>query len=211
MLMVGVNQVIMLSLNMVIIASMIGAGGLGYDVLTALRRLDIGAGLEAGIAIVVLAVALDRVSQALAERQRDRARATRSGASSPSPACSSSRPGCGSLAVPALARWPEALDLVRPAPWWGQLVAWINVNYFDTLESVKNAVVLNVMVPIKRLLVAQPWPWVILLLGIAGFRLGGARLACCAWRLPPFILVNGQWENAMLTVYLTASRWRSRP
>ena len=51
-LMVGVNQVIMLSLNMVIIASMIGAGGLGYDVLAALRRLDIGAGLEAGVAIV---------------------------------------------------------------------------------------------------------------------------------------------------------------
>jgi glycine betaine/proline transport system permease protein len=47
-LMVGVNQVIMLSLNMVIIASMIGAGGLGYDVLTSLRRLDIGGGLEAG-------------------------------------------------------------------------------------------------------------------------------------------------------------------
>ena len=47
-LMVGVNQVIMLSLNMVIIASMIGAGGLGYDVLAALRRLDIGAGIEAG-------------------------------------------------------------------------------------------------------------------------------------------------------------------
>jgi glycine betaine/proline transport system permease protein len=49
-LLVGVNQVIMLSLNMVIIASMIGAGGLGYDVLTSLRRLDIGRGLEAGLA-----------------------------------------------------------------------------------------------------------------------------------------------------------------
>ncbi len=67
-LMVGVNQVIMLSLNMVIIASMIGAGGLGYEVLTALRRLDIGAGVEAGFAIVALAVALDRLSQALARR-----------------------------------------------------------------------------------------------------------------------------------------------
>ena len=43
-LMVGVNQVIMLSLNMVIIASMIGAGGLGFDVLTSLKRLAIGAG-----------------------------------------------------------------------------------------------------------------------------------------------------------------------
>ena len=62
-LMVGVNQVIMLSLNMVIIASMIGAGGLGFTVLAALRRLDIGAGLEAGFAIVVLAISLDRLSR----------------------------------------------------------------------------------------------------------------------------------------------------
>ncbi|MBW8282263.1 MAG: ABC transporter permease subunit, partial [Rhizobium sp.] len=67
-LMVGVNQVIMLSLNMVIIASMIGAGGLGFDVLAALRRLDIGAGMEAGFAIVALAVALDRLSQAFARK-----------------------------------------------------------------------------------------------------------------------------------------------
>ena len=67
-LMVGVNQVIMLSLNMVIIASMIGAGGLGYDVLTSLRQLRIGLGIETGMAIVVLAVALDRLSQALSER-----------------------------------------------------------------------------------------------------------------------------------------------
>ena len=81
-LMIGVNQVIMLSLNMVIIASMIGAGGLGFDVLAALRRLDIGAGLEAGLAIVVLAVALDRVSQAYAlrvARLRNRAGGSRRG------------------------------------------------------------------------------------------------------------------------------------
>ena len=45
--MVGVNQVIMMSLNMVIIASMIGAGGLGFDVLSSLKRLRIGEGIEA--------------------------------------------------------------------------------------------------------------------------------------------------------------------
>ena len=67
-LMIGVNQVIMLSLNMVIIASMIGAGGLGHDVLAALRRLDFGAGLEAAVAITLLAIALDRLSQAFAAR-----------------------------------------------------------------------------------------------------------------------------------------------
>ena len=67
-LMVGINQVIMLSLNMVIIASMIGAGGLGYDVLTSLKRLRIGDGVEAGLAITLLAIALDRLSQAFANR-----------------------------------------------------------------------------------------------------------------------------------------------
>jgi glycine betaine/proline transport system permease protein len=66
--MVGVNQVIMLSLNMVIIASMIGAGGLGFDVLAALRRLDIGRGLEArAFAIVALAIALDRLEPGLCD------------------------------------------------------------------------------------------------------------------------------------------------
>ncbi|TKD45155.1 MAG: ABC transporter permease subunit, partial [Mesorhizobium sp.] len=61
-LMVGVNQVIMLALNMVIIASMIGAGGLGYDVLLALRALKVGEAMEAGLAIVALAIALDRLT-----------------------------------------------------------------------------------------------------------------------------------------------------
>ena len=65
-LMVGVNQVIMLALNMVIISSMIGAGGLGYDVLLALRALKVGNAMEAGLAIVAIAIALDRVSQAMA-------------------------------------------------------------------------------------------------------------------------------------------------
>ena len=201
MLMVGVNQVIMLSLNMVIIASMIGAGGLGYDVLTSLRRLDIGAGLEAGMAIVALAIALDRVSQAAATRgpiHPDRARRYLLAAGALILAT-----WLGSLAWPALARWPEAWTL-STGPFWGALVAWINVHYFDTLEAAKNAVVLNLMVPVKRFLLAQPWPWVILLTGLAGLRLGGARLAATCVALPLFVVVTGQWENAMLTVYLTA-------
>ena len=200
-LMVGVNQVIMLSLNMVIIASMIGAGGLGYDVLSALRRLDIGAGLEAGLAIVVLAVALDRVSQALADRERvGRWEATRFIASIAVLIASTWLLG---PLLPAVARWPAGWT-VSTAPWWGELVAWLNVNYFDTLEAIKNTVVLDVMVPFKRLLLAQPWPWVIFLLGMAGLRLGGVRLALLCIALPLFILVTGQWENATLTVYLTA-------
>ncbi|MGV8939438.1 MAG: ABC transporter permease [Allorhizobium sp.] len=64
-IMAGINQTIMLSLSMVVIASMIGAGGLGNTVLTGIQRLDVGTGFEGGIAVVILAVILDRVTQSL--------------------------------------------------------------------------------------------------------------------------------------------------
>lgn len=62
-IMAGINQTIMLSLSMVVIASMIGAGGLGNHVLTGIQRLDVGAGFEGGLAVVILAVVLDRITQ----------------------------------------------------------------------------------------------------------------------------------------------------
>ncbi|QHC65974.1 ABC transporter permease subunit [Rathayibacter sp. VKM Ac-2759] len=61
----GLNQVIMLSLSMVVIAGMVGAGGLGGDVVESIGRIDIALGFEAGIAVVVLAIILDRMTGAL--------------------------------------------------------------------------------------------------------------------------------------------------
>ncbi|WP_255648504.1 ABC transporter permease [Pseudorhizobium xiangyangii] len=62
-IMAGTNQTIMLSLSMVVIASMIGAGGIGNTVLTGIQRLDVGTGFEGGLAVVILAVVLDRITQ----------------------------------------------------------------------------------------------------------------------------------------------------
>ncbi|MFE5189033.1 ABC transporter permease/substrate binding protein [Streptomyces sp. NPDC056628] len=67
-IMAGVNQVIMLSLSMVVIAGMVGTGGLGGAVNEAIGQLDIGFGFEAGVGIVVLAIYLDRVTGALGTR-----------------------------------------------------------------------------------------------------------------------------------------------
>ncbi len=64
-IMAGVNQTIMMALGMVVIAALIGAGGLGREVLVALDKLEVGQGLEAGLAIVFLAIILDRLSGAL--------------------------------------------------------------------------------------------------------------------------------------------------
>jgi glycine betaine/proline transport system permease protein len=198
-LLVGVNQVIMLSLNMVIIASMIGAGGLGYDVLAALRRLDIGAGFEAGLAIVVLAIALDRLSQAYASRRasgHDQDRTFYLGLLGFTVAVY-----VLGLFVPAVATYPASLQL-STAPWWGEAVRWFNVHFFDTMDAIKTALLLNVLIPVKRFMLAQPWPLVTAALAFAGWRLGGARLALLVAALSLFIALNGQWLNAMETVYL---------
>lgn len=67
-IMAGVNQVIMLSLSMVVIAGMVGAGGLGELVYQGVTRFQLGLGFEAGLAVVVIAIYLDRLTSALADR-----------------------------------------------------------------------------------------------------------------------------------------------
>ncbi|MFQ5772971.1 MAG: ABC transporter permease [Kiloniellaceae bacterium] len=207
-LMVGVNQVIMLSLNMVIIASMIGSGGLGHDVLASLRRLAIGEGLEAGIAITLLAIALDRLSQAFAQT----AAAGRHVQTAPGSALARHPYLIAAvvllvgttllgLAVPVLRGYPEAAQ-VTTGPFWDALVRWINVNFFDQLEAVKTFLLLNLLIPFKRFLLQLPWTAVVAVVALAGFQLGGWRLTLVTAGLAAFIAVTGQWEKAMITVYL---------
>jgi glycine betaine/proline transport system permease protein len=206
-LMVGVNQVINMTLNMVIIASMIGAGGLGFDVLTALRALKIGPALEAGTAIVVLAIVFDRISQAAAAQP----------------------PG---MLVPGLPFWQRhpyfllALAALLSTtllslfvPWMGQLpreatystgaiwqaaITWINVNFFDYIEAARVWLVLYILRPTKDFLLALPWIFTVALLGAAGYQLGRWRLALTAVSMAMFCAVTGLWDLTMTTVYLVA-------
>jgi len=67
-IMAGINQTTMMALAMVVVASMIGARGLGQEVLIGINRLEVGRGLLAGLAIVALAILFDRVTQALGQR-----------------------------------------------------------------------------------------------------------------------------------------------
>ncbi len=205
-LMVGVNQVIMLTLNMVIIASMIGAGGLGYDVLASLRRLDIGAGIEAGLAIVVMAIALDRLSQAFAERAGND-RYGRGGT------VIERHPwlttvvfvGLGTLVLglflPPVQNYPASLTLTT-GPFWGQAIEYINVNFFDTFETIKTFFLTWFLLPVKRFFGQIPWPWGIAAIGLACWRVAGWKLALLGMLLTAFIAANGLWAKAMVTIYL---------
>jgi glycine betaine/proline transport system permease protein len=68
----GINQATMMALAMVVIASMIGTRGLGDEVLLGLQQLNVGRAAEAGIAIVLLAIVLDRITQSYGERLQSR-------------------------------------------------------------------------------------------------------------------------------------------
>ncbi|MGE0314661.1 MAG: ABC transporter permease [Lautropia sp.] len=73
-IMAGVNQTTMMALSMVVIASMIGAGGLGYQVLQGIQRLEVSRGLIAGLGIVLLAIVFDRIAQSFGRRMQQHLR-----------------------------------------------------------------------------------------------------------------------------------------
>ncbi|MBZ9808981.1 MULTISPECIES: ABC transporter permease [unclassified Mesorhizobium] len=207
-LMVGINQVIMLALNMVIIASMIGAGGLGYDVLLALRALKVGEAMEAGLAIVALAIALDRLSQAIAanhakghvHRQVLPAFWWRYPNLTLAVAILIVTTLLG-LFVPAFAAVPRTITFTT-APLWKAAVNWVTINFFDTIEAFRVALILNVLNPVRAFCEGFPWLGAVFLLGLAGYQLSGLRLAALVAVLTAFCAVTGLWEKTMATVYL---------
>ncbi|MES1151690.1 MAG: ABC transporter permease subunit, partial [Dongia sp.] len=205
-LMVGLNQVIMMTLNMVIIASMIGAGGLGFDVLLALRALKIGVGFEAGLAIVAIAIALDRISAAAAVRRPPKIPPPGTGFLRRHPYLSLA---VGWLAVTTLASlgMPWLTDIPKSwtfttAPFWDSLVATININFHDVIEAVKFWLLLNVLNPFRNFLLALPWVVFVAAAVLLGFQLGGRRIALLVGLMLLFPVVVGLWEKTMFSVYL---------
>ncbi len=203
-LMVGVNQVIMLTLNMVIIASMIGAGGLGFDVLASLRRLDIGGGIEAGLAIVVMAIALDRVSQAFASRgvheHRNGTFLKRHPWTSTSFAIIAGTLLVGQF-MPAVQTYPQDLTITT-GPFWTAAIEWINVNFFDAFEAIKLVVLQGLLLPVKKFFTGIPWAWGIIATGLFAWKLAGWRMGLMAMLFMAFISASGLWGKTMVTIYL---------
>ena len=198
---IGLNQVVMMTLNMVIIASMIGAGGLGYDVLRALRRLDFGAGFEAGMGIVALAVVLDRLTQVAAHNQSTGRQGLWSRRDTLIAALLLALPTVASLVLPALSAWPGGWALTT-APFWNGAVSLINQNFYEPLEAIRTGMLLGVMNPLRNLLQAAPWSLIIVLLALTGYALGGFRTALTVLLLMLFVLVTGYWQAAMSSIYL---------
>jgi glycine betaine/proline transport system permease protein len=205
-LLIGLNQVIMLTFAMVIIASVIGAGGLGAKVYQGLKSLRIGNAVEAGIAITLMAIMLDRVSKAIALRR-------------PSHIDPAGKPlwqkhpvilvsvGFATLCIvlgqlfPALFEYPKAA-MVSMGSFWNDLITWIGDTYYSQIKAVRDTTITYVMRPVKEFLLDVPWLGFIAVITAISYAIGGRRLAIMSAALLGFIAVTGYWDGAMISLYL---------
>ena len=202
---VGLNQGIMQTLAMIVLASLIGASGLGSKLLTSLQTLKLGQALEQGVAIVIIAVALDRLSSAYAHK--------------PPIYIDKSLPWIKkhkhlTFAIvftivtiilawifPALRVLPKELTITT-APMWDAGIEWVLLNFYDSVQGFRNFVLVDLLIPIKKFCLAIPWPTFIGLIALLGYRMGGWRLALLVGLLMSFPLVMGLWKQTMITIYM---------
>ncbi len=207
-LMVGVNQVIMLTLNMVIIGSIIGAGGLGFDVWQALKALRIGQGAEAGMAITLLAIVLDRVTQEIAKRRPVHTDVSPSIFQRHWLAIMIMFTLLGTtligLFIPAVARVPESWTF-STGKFWDNGIDWININFYENIDTFRRFTFIYLLKPTKAFMLGVPWLGAVAFIAALGWRLGGARLAILCSAMVLAIASLGLWEKAMISVYLVGA------
>lgn len=205
-LLVGLNQVIILSLNAVIIASLIGAGGLGFDVLGALRTMRIGQALEAGVAIVLIAIVLDRNSQELA---KEKLRSLWHRGAGYSASQKIMLTGLVVLVVTSLlANWidwlavyPEGYRLSTGNTVSG-MIDYITINYFEQIESISAFLYIYVLIPTRTAITSIPWIVTVTSVFVLGCLVRGPRLGLQLGGLALFVVVTGHYDKGMTTVYL---------
>jgi glycine betaine/proline transport system permease protein len=210
-IMMGVNQTIMMALAMVVIASLVGAGGLGREILRGLQSRDVGLALDAGIAIVILAVLLDRISQAWG------ARGPRDGSHAPW------WRGDRTQVVAAVVAVVIAVLVARAAGWGdafpasgvlsvrdptNSAVVWMRTNLYAFADvpviggtgTFSDSIVVYLLNPLRDLLLAIPWWLLAGLVGFVAWRRAGQLTA--AGVVAAFVAIGllGMWRHSMDTL-----------
>ncbi|MGI9028708.1 MAG: ABC transporter permease [Ilumatobacteraceae bacterium] len=207
-MLLGLNQVIMMAFAIVVIAALVGTGGLGQRVVDGLERVDVGLAFAPGLAIVFAAIALDRITTG--ERVRRPRTAERSRVGPPWAATL----GIGAAVVLATvaagrlfgaADFPDGwrFDVAEPV---NDAVGWVNdhlrtgVPVIGGTGSISDFLVINVLNPVRDVLVDSPW-WLIVVAVVAigwassGWRLGALGGACFVG-----VAAMRNWELAMDTL-----------
>ena len=211
-ILIGVNQVIMVCFSMAVISAFIGAKGLGFNLLLALNQLNIGLALEAGLCISLIAILLDKMSLAWANKQIDY---------------------FGNLTYfqrnKNILFFVAAVILgiifsylgsfyfkdgsnylfevphnkgISTADFWNKGVDWIWDTFFHTLKIFNTWLIVDVLQPMRALYLRMPAVATLVLVIGAGYIIGGIRSALVVGGLTLFIALSPWWDRALVTLYM---------
>lgn len=216
-ILMGVNQTIMMALGIVVIAAMIGAGGLGEVVLKGLQRQNVGRALEAGLAIVYLAMLFDRMSGGLERESRNAMRPTAPAPKGPprwlvnyffwaTVTLAVLVLVFLALAFPPLANFPSGLRISIAQP-VNAGVGWMRDHLYQVGDlpigagPLSDFIVLRLLNPLRSLFqTLLPWYVVVLLMALIGHHAGGWRLALlCGLAMVGLGGLN-MWKESMDTL-----------
>jgi glycine betaine/proline transport system permease protein len=206
---VGVNQTIMAALSMATITALIGAPGLGQPVLQALQTLDVGTAFVSGLAIVIMAIMLDRTTTAASVRAENEIRSGRH-----------NRPLRRILLIAGgvvtaiciylshqyswAAEFPDKPDLGTPLSDAAQSTSdWISLHLHDVTTGFTNAVSNGLLNPLQSLIADSPWYLVTFVLLAASLILGGWRSCVITAVCIALLRGVGLWNDSMLTLTMT--------
>ncbi len=212
-ILVGVNQVIMQCLAMAVIASFIGAKGLGFNLLLALNQLRIGQALELGICIVLIAVVLDKLSLSWANKQIDYF----------ADLVFIERHQYALIFLGVLLTgsvlayvgnyiFRDGINYFYLVPhnkgittenFWQSGVDWMVDNWYQGLQGFNVALIVNVLVPMKNAYLSMPVVGTFVLVMGVGYIVGGIRSALVVGGFLLFIASTEWWDRALITAYMT--------
>ncbi len=211
-ILIGVNQVIMQCLAMAVIASFIGAKGLGWNLLLALNQLRIGLALEAGVCITLIAVLLDKLSLAWANKQKNYFE---------NPTDFEKNKYLyifGGIVVVGYVfsflgtfLFKEGFNYFFIVPhnkgisteaFWNAGVDWVLANFFDTLKIFNTWLIVDVLIPMKNAFLRMPIVATFVLFMGAGYIIGGIRSALVVGSFTLFIALTEWWDRALITMYM---------
>ena len=213
-ILIGVNQVIMQCLAMTVIASFIGAQGLGSHLMVALNALRVGVGIEIGVCIVLIAVMLDKLSLAWANKQTDYfADLTFIERYRYSLLFLVIILVGSFLAYIGTFFFKEGFNYlyivphnkgITTAPFWQEGVDWIWDTFFYILNGFNVFLIVQILVPMKNAYLGMPVAATFLLMMGIGYILSGIRTSMIVGGFLLFIAFSEYWDRALITAYMAS-------
>ena len=210
-ILIGVNQVIMQCLAMTVIASFIGAKGLGFNLKLALNSLKIGKAAEIGICIVIIAVVLDKFSLAWANKQKNYFANLNFYQKNKNLILFSIIIFICSIFSYIGSFYFTGINYLYFVPYEKGIsisplldagVDWIWETFFYYLNNFNVFLITNVLVPMKTAYLGMPVVSTFILVMGAGFIVGGVRSSLVVGSLFLFIALSEYWDRALITMYM---------